>query len=549
MKVAWVEFCTSNLGLDSLGHGRSLSSMKPTQAQCSVTRRRPKSKLQSVATRVAKLLLPLVLTVPVVVNAQFAYTTNDGTITITGYPGSGGNVIIPETIDGLPVTSIGFWAFSDCNLTNITIPDSVINIGSYAFYGCSDLTNVTIGTSVISIGSSAFSTCYSLTSITIPDSVTSIEGYAFYGCTGLTRITVRALNAFYSSVDGVLFNKPQTTLIQYPGSKVGRYTIPDSVTSIGDYAFDGCGGLTSVTLSNSVTSIGSSAFSSCYGLTSITIPDSVTNIGSAAFYYCSGLTNVTLGNRVTSIGDSAFSGCTSLTSITANALNVLYSSVNGVLFNKNQTTLILYPKGKVGSYTIPVSVTSIGGSTYYKTEGAFAGCTNLTSVTIGNGVTSIGDYAFDGCNSLTIVAIPTSVTNIGKDAFADCTSLTALTVNPENRVYSDLDGVLFDQRLNRLIQFPGGLSISYTIPGSVTNIRSGAFAGCTSLASVTIPGSVASIDGGYYGGCGVFQGCASLTNVTIGNGVTSIDGGMSGGGGCVPRLHKPDQRYYSQQRH
>ena len=194
---------------------------------------------------------------------------------------------------------------------------SVTSIGNSAFFGCTDLTSVTIPNSVTSIGGSAFFGCTDLTSVTIPNSVTSIGGSAFYGCTGLTSIDVASDNSNYCSVDGVLFNKDKTTLIQYPGGKQGAYTIPNSVTSIGNYAFEICTGLTSVTIPNSVTSIGHYAFLYCRSLTSVTIPNSVTSIGYFAFSYCSGLTSVTIGNSVTSIGNGAFEDCKGLTDIYA----------------------------------------------------------------------------------------------------------------------------------------------------------------------------------------------------------------------------------------
>ena len=238
------------------------------------------------------------------------------------------------------VTSIGAWAFSDCTgltsvtipnsvtsigngafycctgLTSVTIPNSVTNIGYYAFEYCYGLTSVTIPNSVTSIGTEAFRNCRSLTSLTIPNSVTSIGNFAFFCCTGLTYINVASDNSNYCSVDGVLFNKDKTSLIQYPGAKQGAYTIPNSVTSIGDGAFSGCSGLTSVTIPNSVTSIGNSAFSGCSGLQSIKIPNSVTSIGQYAFADCIGLASVTIPNSVTSIGNGAFYGCRGLTSVT-----------------------------------------------------------------------------------------------------------------------------------------------------------------------------------------------------------------------------------------
>jgi hypothetical protein len=268
---------------------------------------------------------------PAVVQAQFTYVTNNGTITITGYTGSGGAVTIPDTTNGLPVTSIGDWAFLNCtsltsvtignsvtsigseafqycysltsltigtnvtsigdnafwdchSLTSVTIPNSVTSIGHAAFVDCTSLTNVTIGNSVTSIGDQAFSDCFNLTSVTIPNSVTSIGNYAFGECTSLTAITVDTNNLAYSSVDGVLFNKSQTTLIECPGGKAGSYTIPDSVTSIGDSAFGDCHSLTNVTIPNSVTNIGDFAFGECYSLTSVYFQGNAPSVGSEVFY-------------------------------------------------------------------------------------------------------------------------------------------------------------------------------------------------------------------------------------------------------------------------
>ena len=220
------------------------------------------------------------------------------------------------------------------------------------------------------------------------------------------------------------FNYCDLTTANIPASVTYRGTTY-SVTSIGNNAFLNCSafavysGLTSVTIPNSVTSIGEYAFNGCSGLTSVTIPNSVTSIGEYAFWACSGLTSVTIPNSVTSIGDYAFNWCYSLTSLSVEAGNTVYDSRNNcnAIIETSTNTLIFGCQNT----TIPNSVTSIGAW-------AFSGCSSLTSVTIGNSVTSIGAWAFDGCSSLTSVTIPNSVTSIGEDAFLDCTGLTSIYV-------------------------------------------------------------------------------------------------------------------------
>ena len=431
---------------------------------------------------------------------------------------------IPDT-----VTTICDEAFSWCKrITSLTIPDSVTAIGDFAFGLCENLTSLTIPNSVTSIGGSAFYDCSSLTSLTIPESVTTMGSNPFIGLT--LQIDNRSPH-FYVE-DNVLFTADKKQLVAYCSTQTS-YSIPNSVTSIGDSAFKDCSSLTSLTIPNSVTSIGNRAFSGCSRLTSLTVPNSVTAIGDRAFSYCESLTSLTIPNSVTSIGDRAFSDCESLTSLTIP--NSVTSIGRRAFRNCSRLT----------SLTIPNSVTSIGNN-------AFDSCTRLTSLTIPDSVTSIGDCAFYKCKSLTSLTIPNSVTSIGNSAFEGCSSLTSLTipasvttiwVNPFSGLTPQLDNqsphfyvennVLFTADKKKLIAYCS-TQTSYTIPNSVTAIGNSAFSVCTRLTSLTIPNSVTSI------GDGAFSVCSSLTSLTIPNSVTSIGDGAFSACSSLTSLTIPD---------
>ncbi len=476
---------------------------------------------------------------------DFEYSAlDDGRVKITGYNGGAETVVIPDTIDGKSVTSIGRRAFEGCtNLKSITIPNSVTEMGRRAFSGCSSLTGIAIPDSVTEIGKYAFDGCKSLTSITIPDGVTSIGYGAFYNCSSLTEIKVASENSNYVSVNGVLYNKDKTTIICYPAGKKGNnYKIPDGVTKVDSSAFIGCSSLTSITIPNGVTSIGDSAFEDCTSLKSITIPNSVTSIGDSAFEDCTSLTSITIPNGVTSIGDSAFEGCTSLTSIT------LPDSVTSIGFGAfigcSSLTSITIPDSvtcigdsafngctSLTSITIPDSVTSIG-------ESAFSGCSSLASITIPDSVMSIGNDAFHECSSLTSITIPNSVTSIGDYAFLGCSRLTAIDVNTDNKDYTSVNGVLFYND-KTIICYPAGKKgNNYKIPDGVTSICWYAFSGCTSLTSITIPDSVTEIGGS------AFENCSSLTSITIPDSVTSIGIGAFVGCSSLTSIMIPDNVTY-----
>ena len=249
------------------------------------------------------------------------------------------------------VTSIGGSAFTGCSgLTSIEIPNSVTSIGDYAFSGCSGLASITIPNSVTSIGSYAFSGCTGLTSLEIPNSVTSIEEGVFQYCFVLESIVVENGNSVYDSRDNCNAIIETATNELIAGCK--NTVIPSNVTSIGNFAFSGCSGLTSIEIPNSVTSIGHAAFSNCSGLTSIEIPNSVTSIGNSAFSGCSGLTSIEIPNSVTSIGDYAFYNCTGLTSITSyiQLENIIYNAPNFMGLRSFDICTIYVPYGTAWAY-------------------------------------------------------------------------------------------------------------------------------------------------------------------------------------------------------
>ena len=413
-------------------------------------------------------------------------------------------------------------------------------IGNSAFWLCSSLTNINIPNSVTNIGNEAFSGCKSLTKITIPSSVVNMNGNPFLGWDG----------DLYNESEGfiyeqqVLFNKDKTTLIAYR-SKDTNYSISNSVTNIGKYAFFDCKSLTSINIPNSVTNIGDRAFKGCISLTKINIPNSVTNIGDGAFYACKSLININIPNSVTNIGFGTFSRCESLTNI-----NIPNSVTNiGEMAFSGCKSLI--------NINIPNSVTNIG-------DRALGLCESLTSINIPNSVTNIGDSAFAGCKSLTSINIPDGVTNIGDGAFSGCKSLTKITIpssvvnmngNPflgwngdlhnESKAFVYERQVLFNIDKTTLIAYRSKKT-SYNIPNGVTNIGDKAFYGCESLTCIKIPKSVSNIGSYAFSGCKsltsinipdsvtnignrVFSDCESLTNIKIPDSVTNIGNNIFGG--------------------
>lgn len=374
---------------------------------------------------------------------------DNGTVEITKYTGTDEKVVIPSTINGKKVTSIGHGAFMECiNIEKITIPDSVTTIDY-----------------------NAFSDCPNLVSITIPCNVTSIGAYSFNGCEKLTSITVDSKNKYYLSEDGVLFNKTKTELVAYPaGNSRKEYTIPDGVKSLNKRAFLGAVNLTSIKIPNSVKTIGEGEFYGCKNLENINIPNGVKKIDSFTFYLCESLTNITIPDSVTSIGSTSFSGCKNLANITIpNGV----TSIEGFAF-EGCTNLT--------SITIPDSVNSIGA-------GAFASCSSLKSVKVPEGVTVIDAYTFNGCAGLTDISFPSTLKSIGYESFTDCKKLKSITF---------LNGPTF---INSSA-FQGCTSLANLVfPDSMEEIGSNAFYNCSSLSYVVIPKNIKKIDSLAFSSC------------------------------------------------
>ncbi len=403
------------------------------------------------------------------------------------------------------------------------------------------------GLPVTKIGDKAFAGCEDITSIIIPATVTSIGAEVFDYCKGLTSISVNSNNTKFTSVDGVLFNKAKTKLVQYPcGNTKTSYTIPstvkyignnafawstkllkvvpnDSIISIGDYGFAYCGSLESITLPTTVTSIGRCAFyatyidkisipegvtvledgtfSVCYNLSSVTLPEGLTSIGAYTFISCDELTSITLPSTLTTIGDEAFEGCTGLTTI--NIPNGVTRIGNSAFSDCTGLTTIKLPK----------SVTHIGSNAFYRCE--------MSTFDVPDSVKFIGQGAFSSCPNLTTVTIGSGLETIEVGAFSQSEKITAINVPAENNNFSSVDGILFNKAKTEIIRYPiGKTNSTYSIPDGVVSIRDGAFAQCRNLTSMIIPDAVNNL------GAGAFTNCANLSSVTLGSGLKALNNGV-----------------------
>ena len=463
---------------------------------------------------------------------DYEYTVENGSVTITGYTGNGGDIIIPSVIDGCPVVTIKNGAFQNCtNLTSVTVPDSVTTIYTSPFTGCTNLTGIWVDANNLIYSNDNRGVLYNKNKTTlylapggisgeyvIPDSVTALWHQAFTNTSGLNAVTIPASVTTFG--DNVFANSGLSSVI-----------LADGLRTIGMCAFMNCDNLASVTIPGSMASFGGYTFEGCDSLTSVAIVDGVNTILQSAFVDCVNLTTVTMGSSVTAIDRNAFKGCDNLNDVYYSGTEEQWNAItvgrnNESLLNatlhftdapdaadyeyaiENGEAIITGYTGNGGDITIPsildgFPVTAID-------DWAFGFCENLTAVTIPEGVMTIGRYAFRNCSNLTTVSVPNSVVEIGRAAFDYCSNLKRIYVGESNTAYSsDQHGVLFNQDKTILILAPGGLSEEYRVPVGVTTIEDIAFAGCSSLTSVVIPDSVTSI-----GECAL-NGCEALSAIWV----------------------------------
>ena len=351
------------------------------------------------------------------------------------------------------------------------------------------------GNSVAIIGylgsGGAVSIPYSLNGLT----VTALGDFSFANCSNLTSISFSG-GGIASIGQGTFSNCTRLTSFAFSGG---------SLTNIGDSAFFGSG-LTGVSIPGSgpgqvSVTLGANVCAGCPHLTSVAFNYGATTIPAGMFYQCSTLGNITIPASVTNIGLAALADCTNLASISVNAGSTSYSTVSGVLFNYNKSTLVQYPAKLSGSsYTVPATVTNIAAD-------AFMGCSNLRGLTLPSSLINIGDNAFYGCTSLTTLTLPVGVTNIGTNVFYGCTSLESITVNSPNPAFASVSGVLYNGTTNVLLQVPDKLGGTLTIPTNVTSIAGAAFAGCN-VTGVGIPASITNLTD-------VFGFCPQISSVSL----------------------------------
>ncbi len=445
------------------------------------------------------------------------------------------------------VTTIDAYAFRGCTtLSSVIIPDGVTSLGNYAFYGCTSLLSISIPDGVTDIGDYAFANCSSLAEITISDSVTKIGNGAFSstvwydnqpdGLVYIGTIAYEYKGKYDMPENTSVIIRDGTTVISdnlFSYSNLSSVSIPESVVSIGDYAFTSCSSLTSIAIPDGVTHVGKYAFYGCSGIISITIPSALSTIEEkvfgftgipsisipgtvktiepSAFYACNNLETVDLQDGIEVMAGNAFDACSSLEQITlpktlrsissgaffrdnpalknilVDSDNAYYCSIDGVLFNKAGTILYRYPQGKTAAeYSIPDGTEELYNY-------SFSSCDGVQGISFPASLAKLGYYTFENCSGLSEVTLPQSIIRLFSSSFYRCENLEAINVAESNETYCSVDGVLFTEDMTTLMTYPcGKQDAEYAVPAGVTEIDSSAFH-YTKLEKVTIPEGVTRI--------------------------------------------------------
>lgn len=455
-------------------------------------------------------------------SGDFCYKIENGNVTVTDYHGTDTEVTVPATIDNMPVTAVGIYCFDDSDdVVSVTVSEGIETLEAKSFSGMANLQEVNLPDSLLAIGDEAFTNCGKLQSFYIPKGVRNIGTHLFYGWHTMESITVSPDNQYFSSEDGVLYDKSKTVLQLYPnGKKDKSFEIPESVCYIGATAFYLNESLESITLPEGLEAIGSAAFFGCSRLADITLPQSLMIISDDAFNSCDSLAFVRIGKSLQVMGEDVFFWCSDLESIEVDSENKNYFSNDGVLFSAKTNKLMHYPSAKTDlSYTVPEGTQIIGDSAFwgadYLTEltlpdsllfiepTAFANCQEMTTINLGNRIARIEDNAFLACFSLKEITLPESVVYIGKSTFANCYDLEKVTLS------ASVDEIPYST-------FVGCASLTELPAGNYTRIGDHAFGECRSFLEITIPEGVTSI------GSGAFAYCRNLAKVHIPASVTEI---------------------------
>ena len=473
----------------------------------------------------------------------FTYVTlDDGTIEIRSYTGKRRYITVPEEIEGKAVSSIGEFAFKgETRLREVRLPSRLRRIRTGAFAGCTNLYKIDIPASVteigasafsnavrlgtlaipadsslISIGDEAFANCAKLRRVDIPASLERVNGSAFFGTTSNMEINVASKNKHFVSIDGVLFNYTKSMIVAYPAGRTASYTVPENVRYIGSCAF-AYTKASSVDL-GSVTEIGGSAFAAS-SLSAVVIPDTVISMGQYAFQSSAYLSSVKIGNGLRSISKEAFEYCSNLSEITIpsgiesiGGAAFKFAGLGKLIFENNSRLKVIagaaFYKCPLTSVDFPDSLMNIGDS-------AFSECFSLSSISFGEGsslqsigdaafryaslatvafpanIRTIGDYAFADTAIAGSVTIPASLESLGGGVFGACHALTEIKVESGNKIYADIDGVVYTKDGKAVIAYPAGNPAeNYTVLDGTQKIGVAAFYGSWNLRGVAVPAGV-----------------------------------------------------------